>query len=989
MDIKCLNWFENLREKKFLYLKARTSARDAVFIRFDIHSYSVTDDPAASATAESLGQFCVMHTEERVVYSLAAARPPAEERRELYLVREALESEYLTGFLRVNWFFVRYNIDPSGCYRVAESLLSPLGRKCYHCFDPGSAFATPIPIFQVPSSYLFFDIECRVGKKFPSAFSDPVSHVSFVYVDREGAERRFTLVNSDLLPAGDPPPSEAACARDVDTARPLTFCAELVLLRFCKSILEQEFDYVVTFNGHNFDIRYIQVRLHVLAKEEIFFSLPDGSERVRLAIYERNLNNHRSQSGGLANVSYHINNNNGSIFFDLYNFIKREERLECYRLDVVSKNAFRCHALVESVAPDGAATFREREADDLARVFREVLSTANYVTVGGCVHRIAAKEVAAGGAGFRVTAAPVPGAEYAVGSMHLLAFGKDDIDLQRLYGDYGLATAETIAAYCLHDASLCKYIWNYYSVDCKIGAGASAYLLPQYLSLEYKSSTLIKGPTLRILLENRIVLLRRGKPRAHHYVGGKVFAPANKVFSNNVIVFDYNSLYPNVCMYANLSPETLVFVLVNRNRLDRDLHASELRRLYPFPDYVHVETSTAEPNAYNEVSVYSRRREGLIPKLLANFIGKRKDYKARAKRAGSVVEAKLFDSMQYVYKIVANSVYGLMGFRNNALFSKNSAKTCTAIGRAMIEYLDEVLNGSSIIDNVLYFGRTPENIFSGELLHDKAVPIAAGLEEEVVFRSVYGDTDSIFLEINRRDVETALRLAKIMEEIINDRVLFGTFRVEFEAVYKNLIIQSKKKYTTTKYPAGFREGDVPILVNKGTSETRRDISAFHKELVNSYKTKLIDLLERGRSSAEVSRLILRDLETFFEEDFRRPQDAERFLISRMHHNNYKSPDNPNFALINAFNAEHEDKIEIGERYHYLYVCDAGRPWTFNPTDIKSYERVYRGRLPDGSRIFLEIYYRRVATEVVNLIDDRPLATDFFRRVFGSRPLFSS
>ncbi|RFC06162.1 hypothetical protein DDJ38_30300, partial [Klebsiella pneumoniae] len=299
------------------------------------------------------------------------------------------------------------------------------------------------------------------------------------------------------------------------------------------------------------------------------FRLPDQREPVKLVIYERSLASHRG-AGGMANTSFHVNNNNGTIFFDLYTFIQKAERLDSYKLDSISKNVFHCRARVLD-AGAGECTLAggpDANAEDRLRLFCEVLQTGNYVTLD-TVHvcRILGKRFFEHGFALRVRCAE----SYAPGSLCELAFGKDDVDLRELYRHYSLAAALEMERYCMHDACLCKYLWSYYRVPSKIDAAAATYLLPQCLALEYRASTLIKGPLLRLMLRERVVYVRTQEPARYTYGGGKVFLPRQKLFDTNVMVFDYNSLYPNVCIFGNLSPETLVGVVANAHRLDAEI----------------------------------------------------------------------------------------------------------------------------------------------------------------------------------------------------------------------------------------------------------------------------------------------------------------------------------------------------------------------------------------------------------------------------------
>lgn len=1009
MELKCLNWFENRsNDSRYLFLKARCSRNSVVYLRFVQHFYYVVrksalrDLPQPAAWTRDLGPMSVVSIDEIVARS---AKIPERERREeeLCLVASvhklSLPETFMGDFLNISWFFVAHDIDPDGCYRVDTSALRDLGNNCFHCDDPGACFAEKIPRFNVVKSCLFLDIECHFDKKFPSVFKNPVSHISFCVVDKAGAETRFTLTNSEMLSDED----LAAAARqgvplcqepqDVGFDAAVTLCPEVTLLRVAKRLLEMPLDFVITFNGHNFDLRYLDSRLSLLAGEHIRFRLPDGSETVNFCVYERTKTSHKGV-GGVASTTFHINNNNGTIFFDLYAFIQRTEKLDSYKLDAISKNSFHCTAVVEDALP-GVVAFRgdrSTDRDGNAAVFARVLSTGNYVTVDEHVCRVLRKRV--DDCGFTVELEDP--ACRSPGDVVTLSFGKDDVSLADMYANYSLEVCMDMARYCLHDACLCLYLWEHYGVETKIAAAASTYLLPQSVVFEYRASTCIKGPLMRLLLDNRTVMVRSDTKSKYFYEGGRVMAPKQKMHDKHVLIFDYNSLYPNVCIYGNLSPETLVGVVVSDNRLEAEIAAVDIRRRFPAPRFIAVACEPRSPEFVSEVAIFDREAKGIIPMLLRSFLDARAKYKKLMKSAETAVDRAIYDSMQYTYKITANSVYGLMGFRNSALFSYASAKSCTAIGRNMIMYLERTLDGATVRGTRLTLAARPEN----PLLRDAAfegrgaeVEIDASVAgdragETVAFRSVYGDTDSVFLEVGSTDIGFSRRVGRCLERVINEYVLFENFKVEFEAVYCNLIMQSKKKYTTIKYAVG--DGGGSERVSKGTSETRRDVAPFHKFMIRKYKDMLCrTLAEEGSGNVGVE--ILRSLEDELNFEFEsRAMPLEWFLLSRVHHKNFKSPDNPNIALVTKYNAENAESIEIGERYFFAYVCEEG-PWRRRLTNVKSYERVVDKTfaLEKNERIMYEVYFKRLCTEIVNLLDNKAMSTLFFEKLFGCKPVFTS
>ncbi|ABQ43513.1 DNA polymerase [Tanapox virus] len=1006
MDVKCINWFESKGDNRYLFLKARNKELETFFIRFPYYFYyALTDNAYKSLTPPAfksvfIGKMTNIDISENISYVVS------EETRkkvdvDMWLILEPkkriIANTIMNDFLNITWFYILNKICPDGCYSMDVKQLEKINDNCYHCNEPQKLFLNAISKFDVLRSYLFLDIECHFEKKFPSVFTNPVSHVSCCYINLFGKELKFTLINKDMLSEHEISKAkelgyyEINSTSEMDYSKEFVFCSEITLLKISKKLLELSFDFVVTFNGHNFDLRYISNRLELLTSGKIYFKSPDKKETVHMCIYERNLSSHKGV-GGVSNTTYHVNNNNGTIFFDLYSFIQKSEKLDSYKLDSISKNAFSCNAKIKFVE-NSYYTFMGNSLTDVngkSLLFSKVLSTGNYITINDEVYKILKKETYDDE--FTVTIKCNKNLD--IDNVYCLSFGKDDVNLSDMYANYNLQISLEMGKYCMHDACLCKYLWDYYGVEKKTDAGASTYILPQSMVFEYRASTLIKGPLLSLLLETKTILTRTEKKTKFPYEGGKVFAPKQKMFINNVLIFDYNSLYPNVCIFGNLSPETLVGVFVSNNKLEAEINKQELIKKYPPPRYISINCEPRSPDLVSEIAVFDRYIEGTIPKLLKKFLAERARYKKLLKESSSSTEKAIYDSMQYTYKIVANSVYGLMGFRNSVLYSYASAKTCTAIGRMMIVYLNSVLNGSSVSFKKFNFAELPLNPFFED---GRSVTLTTDIDVNekynFVFRSVYGDTDSVFLEMNTQDVDISIKIAKELEKIINQKVLFCNFRIEFEAVYKNLIMQSKKKYTTLKYSSNSTGNSVPERVNKGTSETRRDVSRFHKEMIKTYKTRILNMLSDGSmTSIQVCVDVLKSLENDLKIEFElKSAPLEMFLLSRTHHCNYKSHDNPNMFLVNEYNKNNPETIEIGERYFFAYICPAEDPWQKKLINIKTYEKIIdRGfKLKQTDRIFYEVYFKRIATEVVNLLDNKVLSTSFFERMFGSKPIFYS
>nr|QIM40830.1 DNA polymerase [Poxviridae sp.] len=1003
MEVKCLNWFETKGNNRLLFLKARTKTNETIFIRFThLYYYVIKEETKKSLNKnvlfeQPLGKMNLINIDETVYYHANINKKDICIEN-LWLIADVdkltINDLLMTEFLHITWFFLINNINPNGYYKLNIDYLTLIRKGCYHCTDPKLCFLEHIDRFEITKSCLFFDIECQFEKKFPSVFINPVSHVSCCYIDKLNNEYKFNIINIDLLSEDDKKNAMQNFNyiknyNDMDYSIDITFCSEITLLKIMKKILETNFDFIVTFNGHNFDIRYLSTRLTLLTNEKITFKLPDKSEIIYLNIYERNLASHKGV-GGIANTTYHVNNNNGTIYFDLYSYIQKSDKLDSYKLDSISKHAFSCKAKAINIDDKTCEFIGDNTTDSngKANMFSNVLVTGNYITINDIIFKIINKTHSIDK--FSV----IVHVDRSVfnpenNEIYELSFGKDDVNLEDMYKNFTLDISIEMAKYCLHDATLCKHLWKHYGIETKIGAAASTYILPQCSAFEYRASTLIKGPLLKLLLETKTVMIRSNTKNKFPYEGGKVFQPKKKMFNNNVLIYDYNSLYPNVCIYGNLSPETLVGVVLNSNKLEETINKQLLKKIYPYPNYITVECEPRSSNLVSEIAIFNRQHRGIIPKLLLTFLEERARYKKLYKTATSSTDKEIFDSMQYMYKIIANSVYGLMGFKNSALYSYSSAKSCTSIGRTMILYIDKVLNGAKLNNGILYFASDPIQPFS-ENKKDNSFETSLNNDICLQFNSVYGDTDSVFLEIDTSDIKTSLQVAKELEKIINGYLLFDNFKIEFEAIYKNLIMQSKKKYTTWKISANDVDESKSVRINKGTSETRRDVSKYHKMMIKKYKTYISTTLSENKlTTTQVCVDTLQSLENDLMLEFEtRHLPIDMFLLSRMHHCNYKLSDNPNMALVNKYNSENAEIIEIGSRYSYIYVCDINLPWQKKLTNIKSFERIVDKSFKlENQRIAYEIYFKRLVSEVINLLDNKLLSIQFFEKLFGTKPLF--
>jgi DNA polymerase elongation subunit (family B) len=120
-------------------------------------------------------------------------------------------------------------------------------------------------------------------------------------------------------------------------------------------------------------------------------------------------------------------------------------------------------------------------------------------------------------------------------------------------------------------------------------------------------------------------------------------------------------------------------------------------------------------------------------------------------------------------------------------------------------------------------------------------------------RVIYGDTDSIFVEIkfNREDFnlnrKDTFKLASICGDNITD-VIFNRQPIclEFEKVFQPFILLTKKRYIGKKYEDTRDPFKLKTITNSGTAVTRRD---FSKMVKDCYKEIIDCMVNQGNSDS--------------------------------------------------------------------------------------------------------------------------------------------
>ena len=196
-------------------------------------------------------------------------------------------------------------------------------------------------------------------------------------------------------------------------------------------------------------------------------------------------------------------------------------------------------------------------------------------------------------------------------------------------------------------------------------------------------------------LSNRgIIVPPNGEKFKSEYPGGYV-KPPQVGMHDWVVSFDLNSLYPNIIVQWNMSPETIVEG--DRLTMNPDIALTE-NHSNPNPEYAL---------AANGVS-FKKDKEGVLPKIIVDYYNERSIVKKKMLAAQQEKEnadksnkaeiyrierdISRYENEQMAIKILLNSLYGALGNKYFRYFDLRVAEGITLTGQTVIRWAEKSVN---------------------------------------------------------------------------------------------------------------------------------------------------------------------------------------------------------------------------------------------------------------------------------------------------------
>ena len=741
---------------------------------------------------------------------------------------------------------------------------------------------TPKLEANVPLYVAAYDIETySASGNFPVS-SNPEDEiiqigVSFRYTDDLlKSHLRYVFVSGTCSPSADPSVKFISCKNE-----------KHLLDQFQKCIQFENPDIIAGYNTFGFDDSYIADRaeFHKLEFKIGRTNIPEWKTRDRTIYASTEKKTFELASGKYAVRYLEVP---GRLSIDLLLSVRREQNLDSYKLDSVASTFLRdkvtkIERLDELNIKVHTKTTRGLFAGNLVR-FDVVTNTLNPYREGE-KFQVVEKEAK----WFIVRTTEQILNDLTEDEIYKLewSFCKDDTTAKDMFESHrGTADQRaTIAKYCIQDCDLVLTLMAKLDTIVNARGMADVCRVPiQYIFLRGQGIKIYSAVVYYASKRNQIIMTQHGTEEDTSYEGAIVLPPKIGMYLDQPIpVLDFNSLYPSNMIAFNLSPDTLVYTKRYNSAgklLGEKIDTSKITDKGFKIDEISYDLFDDAKNPVGRMVCgfvqpnSDPRTVGVLPLTLDLLLKKRKETRKLIEKTDDDAQKSVLNGLQLAYKVVANSVYGQCGSRTSAIRKLEVAACTTAAGR------QRIIDAKNVV----------ETEFGGEV--------------------VYGDTDSIFIKFQTKDLAESIELGKKAADRITS-LCRKPYRIEYEKTFYPFILFCRKRYVGMMYeddPNG-----KPKRKTMGIALKRRDNAPIVKDIFGGALDSLLE--ERNIKVAE--KLVKDMLVKLMKNEF----PLDKFVITKQLRDDYKNPDQIAHRVL-ADRMEERDAgnaPQVGDRLAFIYV----------------------------------------------------------------------
>ena len=699
-----------------------------------------------------------------------------------------------------------------------------------------------------------------------------------------------------------------------------------VLLEFTK-IMQLENPHIVTgYNINGFDWDFMYKRAKEIGCVHDFLKLSRNKDEICINKDWRTgeediAKNKIILASGEYNLSYV--NMPGRIIIDMCVIFRREFTLSSNKLDYVS--SYFISDSVKKIEID-----KENNTTEIFSKNLTGLTIGCFVKFEEISHSVNSYKK---GKKFEVLDINLTNASFTIQSAEELdlinykinwGLAKDDVSPQEIFELSNKSDFDrfTVGKYCLGDCD--NVIWLLLKIDVitdKVEMSNLCDVPLNFLLLRGQGIKLQSYVSKKCGEKNTLMPVIEKELNDDGYEGAHVFNPKTGLYLEDpVACVDYSSLYPSSMISENLSHDSKVWTKEYdlSGNLINSTGAQDKDGNYIYdnlPDYTYVDVkydtykysrSSAKSAAKKIVVGYKICRfaqfpegKAIMPAILEELLDARKSTKKLMAKEEDPFKKNIYDKRQLSIKVTANSLYGQCGAKTSAFYEKDVAASCTAIGRKLLFYGKDVIEGC--YDNI-------------EITVSDGTKIIAKAE------CVYGDTDSVFFKfnlkttqgkriINKQALIYTIELAKQAGELAT-KFLKKPHDLEYEKTFWPFNLLSKKRYDGMLYE---EDTEKCKLKSMGNVLKRRDNAPIVKDIYGG----VVNILMKDKSLPKSIKFVNESLQNMIDEKY----PIEKLLVTKSLRGYYKNPKQiAHKVLADRIGLrEQGNKPGAGDRMNYAYI----------------------------------------------------------------------
>ena len=695
-----------------------------------------------------------------------------------------------------------------------------------------------------------------------------------------------------------------------------------VLCAWSKLIQKEDPDIIIGYNIFGFDYPFMFERAN------------QTNCMVEFMIFGR----HKEQSQELIETSIVLASGpfelkllpmSGRLQIDLYTHMRKEYNLPSYKLDYVS-----------SYLMSDKVTRYENNSNDTCMIYTKNMKGLELYSYVHFEIQNHSSELYLDGKKFKIIEMNVEGFVIDdvldIKDSFTWGLSKDDVSPKDIFEmtRKGKEERGLIAKYCIQDCNLVHQIFQKIDVMTTFTEMSKLCSVPiTFLVLRGQGIKLTSYIAKKCREKDTLMpLISKGNAQ-DAYEGAIVLEPKCGLYLDvPVACVDYSSLYPSSIISENISHDSKVWT--KEFNLDHTikLNSSGKECIYGtkdeqgnfiydnLPDYEYVDITydtfayvrkTQSAAATKVLTGYKICRyaqfpndeKAIMPSILDELLAARKSTKKQMKNEHDPFKQNILDKRQLSIKITANSLYGQTGAKTSTFYEMDVAASTTAIGRKLLIYAKEVIEG--------VYGNSEVDTKYGKM--------------KTRAEYIYGDTDSVFFTFHFEDLngvkikdkqalEMTIELAKEAGHLCTS-FLKNPHDLEYEKTFMPFCLLSKKRYVGMLYEEDPEKGKRKSM---GIVLKRRDNAPIVKDVYGG----IIDILMKDKNIDKS----IDFLDTMLQSIIDKNVIMDKLVITKSLRSFYKNPNQiAHCVLANRIGIRDPgNKPAPGDRIPFVYIQTTGK-----------------------------------------------------------------